>query len=1314
MFTLPCPSMTKPVFGCHLNVVALFLAVAMVTAIPLSAQETDTSSAVKIDRIEDVIDNWSPEQHLFVKGEVGASPAQLAKLEQWLDTHGPHWTVVLMNNARDEYYVAPDGEKFRGMDAVEFSLAHRLANQTEFGELVHAKTGETSGAVFVLYLAEREFAYYSTDVYDRRGLGQSRWVGNLDREVIRAMRSGDRIIDAVRNTVSLIESRLEKQVDKEISDALRAQERVRIERTRDIDNLKSLVHETETSMLSRVEESAREIRTKYPDALQSDLAQPPLEPWRAALMSLRKEAENPEFLTADLMRSQEFRDAKLGIQKIRVEINRFLDSYAVHRAFEDMVHPLEARLDAIADHPSGIASQASAEAYRLLDESRGGHDRGELGFAANIEQVLALIEQGEQAIAVEQIRIKQDADRKQLIRRTLVIVAMCLGVVLFLILWVLNMRRRSALRRAHALFEKRSKAVENEVAKIDELIAESETVIGSPESFAERNFQGQTLLLGNAAQHRIGNLKDMSVEALREIGSCYELLHPSNPIAEATNMFTTARYEHCINQLNGQTLQVPGRVDDRGVASEPIWMSFDEFVSDAHERKKVLSLNLKSLGDSLKHVKERVGELQARINLATEQEKKLSRAARLDRCFKIPALFEAILPSVQADCDRAAALAESDPIQAISDHVTLGLRKITDALDVANTIEKARTVLLPQLEESGKQLQHLGFDHRWIAERVETLGVRSNEVLANAIERGVSQDASQLDADLTGLGQRVRRSCELAVEILNVVEPNLVSLQQRISEARRTIATKLGIDPTNVLHEDQYDPEVEFAQAQKQLQSARAAIDYGGVESVMESLEVLKIESNEAERLIESSLTSLTEFETSFAARDQTHLQLASQLPTYQSTIASIKQRFAESSLRLREQEFVGGSWDRVQPDDDSPTVERVMTTCAELLENSKKTITSIYTDHFAGKVLEAANSLELVRDDLECVREMFQEIDRHGERVSRLAVENATHLRKRILEVEALVRDVEDDRAQQLTVQQSSDLAFALREFGIEFEKGGNLRDPFDDSIRLSNFEMQIDELTAALDADRSAFQEASRAVGGAQAELATASQLVARSVSDRIPDSRTISQCQDEVTRAEVELVAIRKRLNVAHENWKMVNDDANQLGSKLGVINGRMRQELDLAQQAIQRIGEAADAVYEAASWRGSYRVAIVGNPGSSELEEARKQLNEGNYSGSIEFCKAARFSARNAIDRAVRQVEQHRRKLAREAAEARRRRESAATSFMIGNSLSNLGSSGRSSRSGLGTGFGSSSGSGSSSSSSSSSSSGRSSGFSRSSW
>ncbi|MFM8215217.1 MAG: hypothetical protein ACKN82_11330, partial [Pirellula sp.] len=79
------------------------------------AQDTASSSSyaqlgfTQIERIQDVLSTWTPDRHLYVKGDIGASRQQLADLEQWLAENGPHWTVVLLDTADSEYYVAADG-----------------------------------------------------------------------------------------------------------------------------------------------------------------------------------------------------------------------------------------------------------------------------------------------------------------------------------------------------------------------------------------------------------------------------------------------------------------------------------------------------------------------------------------------------------------------------------------------------------------------------------------------------------------------------------------------------------------------------------------------------------------------------------------------------------------------------------------------------------------------------------------------------------------------------------------------------------------------------------------------------------------------------------------------------------------------------------------------------------------------------------------------------------------------------------------------------------------------------------------------------
>ena len=159
-----------------------------------SGQVETGESPVSVARAEDVISKWDKNQHLYVKGDLGVSPERLGRLEAWLDENGPHWTIVLMQNAEDEFYLGQDGRKFYKMDAAEYALSYGLPNRTEFGDLVDEATHESDGAIFVLFLKERELNYFGSDMHDRRRLGRSKWIGDLDREAIRAMKNGGRVV----------------------------------------------------------------------------------------------------------------------------------------------------------------------------------------------------------------------------------------------------------------------------------------------------------------------------------------------------------------------------------------------------------------------------------------------------------------------------------------------------------------------------------------------------------------------------------------------------------------------------------------------------------------------------------------------------------------------------------------------------------------------------------------------------------------------------------------------------------------------------------------------------------------------------------------------------------------------------------------------------------------------------------------------------------------------------------------------------------------------------------------------------------------
>ncbi len=1285
--------------------------IASLLALFLAGSQTAShaqNAPLKINRVEDVIENWSEEQHLYVKGELGVTQEQFEKLEAWLDKKAPNWTVILMQNAGSEYYSADDGRKFADMEAVRFALGHRLNNRTDFGAQADVRTGEANGAVFVLFLQERKFSFYGSDVHDRRKLGEAQWRGRLDREAVRAMRNGGRIIDAVKNTISYIDNSLSRKIEAEEAAVQRvkdAKKRAQQERERAIAELRSRTKIIQTTTLDKIKELARKLKTQYPRAKDSKLATPPIEAWGVKLESLQNSLNQPDL---DLRKS---RSASAEIER---ELNHFLDAYAAHAAFEEMLAPVESRLDEIADEPSGAAGEISREAYRLLDEARDGHALGELDFASPVHQAGELVKQGKQAILDHRRVAQKEAEQKKLIRKTILTVASVIGVFFLGLLWVLNIRRRPALRRAHALFEKRTQSVTNELEKVDEMILQSEKIIGTDSSFKAKKYTGRTQLLGNQTHQQIESLRQLATEARRVIDYAGILLHPANPIAEAANMFSGARYEHCVNELNGSSLQIDGPFDSSKQKGGLIWVTFGEFFSKLHQLKLSAESNLNLFQRGVESVDEQVDLLQSKISEANQLEQEISRAARLDRNFRIPALFADLIPSAQDDCDQAESIANSDPLKAMNEEIPDGLRKIEDGLTIARAIKTARDEVFPNLDQTGKQLKKLGFKVRWIQELVSQLSARADHLLSLAARQSVQTQALAFADDLSAIGQRSVRTLELATQINNEIAPSLAKLKKRIADGREEIGRSLGIPFSTAMTEDQYNPDEDWRQANQQLDSARAAINFGGVESAMESLQEFAVETGQVTHLVETSLLVLKEFETDHEQQCHVLETLNQETLDYENLIQTIKNRFANSAMILRDDQFIEDYQSFI--DDPSPTIQSVFSNCSGALKgaaNGIKTARNLYT---RGEVLSAANTLGLIKNDLASVKVMFNEIASHCKSVDKLMADNQSLLDQRLDRLASMLDEISDDRTQPATSQHHRSLDQKLKTFKLEFDAPGVQRDPFSDAQQIQNFETVIDELAGDLQADRHAFEASTLAVGAAENELHVAQRLVAKSLNDRITDSVTVKSCQTEISNFDSELANIRKRLKVPHEDWSTVNLAATELNNKLGIVGGKLRHELELAQRAAELLAKASKDVYEAANWRGKYGIVVVARPGADELRDARNLLAKGNYHRSAQFSRAASQRSAAAIAAANRQVARKRRKIAREA-EERRRRQNSTSMLTFGNSSFGSSSKNQSSWSSGNTTWGSSSSSSSSPSSSSrssSSSGGGGSGFGTSGW
>ena len=840
---------------------------------------------------------------------------------------------------------------------------------------------------------------------------------------------------------------------------------------------------------------------------------------------------------------------------------------------------------------------------------------------------------------------------------------------------------------------------------MEPIIKRAEQMIGSQAAFTQKGFVGQTLELGTQTLANVQLIKDMGKEARGVIEAAYRMLHPSNPITETANMVSAARYEHCRRLLSGRSLRARtgGKPTNEAVAQgEDSWITFGEFFTQLRRVGEKTSAQLDTVDESLTKLAPKIEDLQRQLDAAVEIEQELADASRLDRYFRVPSFFGKLIPAAQQDCERASLLAGQDPVQAMRQYVPDANQKISDGLAIANTIQSARSEVFPQLDNASDELKSLGFDIRWIEQSVLQQGDRADQLMSDATARKLDEEVRQFAGDVARLGLRARRAVELANEISQVVGPALDQLGQEIITARRSISERLQVNESKVLHEVDYDPDVELNQAREQLQSARAALDYGGVESAMESLEVLEIEKATASQLVASSIDAVNEFSDEHQSLISREAELVNVVPKIQSLIDERRSKYADSALIFHP---LDGSDDGDYRGDAAGTIVSRMAKSVEFVEHAGVAAAQAHEMQSAGRVLQSANLLQLTQEELDLAAQMFEQIKEHCIWLDNQTRENSLEMDRRLRTVNTVKTSVDDPRTQSESRQLFEDLQAATGQLHSHLEDPAINRDPFLDQKQLKNLALQTESLMALIGADWRAHAAATRAVDGATRELATARQSVVRSLADQIPDSQTIKQCQAQVSKLENELDTVAARLKTPHDVWRVVGEQADRILADLGVVDGQLRRELALAKDAVGELQSASSQVFEAASWKGSYGIKVVDNPGSEQLDHARRSLSEGEYLASIDYSRAAEFHAKRAIDIARSQVRQKKQEIARIAAAARRRRESSATWAGL-SSGSSFGSSSRSSS------WSSSSRSSSRSSSSRRSSGG--SGFSRSGW
>ena len=824
----------------------------LLAANPCLAQRLGPTTITTFRDVDEVIAKWTEDRQLFVHGNIGVGDAQLRGLAEWLRTNGPHWTIVLMDNAEGQTYRSTQGQRYVEMDAVEAALGSGLSNRTDFGKLAHPETQESDGAVFVLFLKERKFSYFASDAQDSRDLGEAHWVGELDQPALRAMRSGGRIVDAVKDTVKSINDKLARALQAEKQAELqRAQQRQRqvVQAKNELAELKVSIGEVEAAGLAFAKE--------FPQAT-GPLAKPPTEAW------LQKVSELEQQLTEDTTSAVEQQHSILA-----AEISRYLNAYAARTGFK---HERESAGLLVAKFDRSASPQAIKIAKETRDQlalSEQQLSSGNLEFVDTLANTDSSLKLGEKAVAEAEQQQRLAEMKSRWIRATALIILSLVALVVAALLWLANRRRATTMQKAIEQVSTRISSIAVETDRLDKLFQRNEDILGSRDSLQQRGYVGTTQQLANRALDYVDDLFIMSKEVKRVVSEAEQLLHPSDPWNKLVNLFSAARYQDAIDHVTGAPLKftrltgIPLIVRDMGIGKisatgesgipDEVSLSFDEMFGVLQQRAAEAEQSLKTIEDSLANVLDQLSQTQKQFEVATAQEKTLDTQAAQDRYFDAPSYFSVLLPAVQANLKQADELSAFDAVQAVQGPLATAQRQLTEAMQLGRDLLNAREQLFPKLQAAADALKVRGYASPWIGDQLISITSVADDLFKQAVNQSIAKDSDALADEINNLDLRSARILELATQIDETYTPALKKLEAAIADTRSDVATKLKLKPQQILQELDRNPDDELARARASVDAAKAMLLQGRVTAIEEALATYQTAKNMAEGLLSAT-----------------------------------------------------------------------------------------------------------------------------------------------------------------------------------------------------------------------------------------------------------------------------------------------------------------------------------------------------------------------------------------------------------------------------------------------------------------------------
>ncbi len=266
----------------------------------------------------------------------------------------------------------------------------------------------------------------------------------------------------------------------------------------------------------------------------------------------------------------------------------------------------------------------------------------------------------------------------------------------------------------------------------------------------------------------------------------------------------------------------------------------------------------------------------------------------------MPQWVGVLIPSIQADLEKADQLSTFDAVQAIDGPIPSARRKIDESNVLSDMLDAARNELFPKMKSVADELKTLGYSSDWIDAMLDDITVRSDRWMESAASTSIVQGIDEIRDSLQHIELNGSRCVELARQIQETHRPRLAELATKIKEARGELGSSLGLPADTMLHELDRDPDYFLTQARDNVEAARTMLVQGRSEAAAAAIDTMNMEMARVEFLVETSKSAVQSFDKYRTAHQDSLAELRKRAAELTRSVQSARKSYAASALLVQ------------------------------------------------------------------------------------------------------------------------------------------------------------------------------------------------------------------------------------------------------------------------------------------------------------------------------------------------------------------------------------------------------------------------------